>query len=67
MQVGSPYEDVDITPVIDGKSAKWIKSLVDDAVEKGATMLLPEGGYKQEGNLIYPTVLTGDALRVLGF
>mmetsp|Transcript_33965 Transcript_33965/g.80129 ORF Transcript_33965/g.80129 Transcript_33965/m.80129 type:complete len:530 (-) Transcript_33965:202-1791(-) len=60
LKVGGPYEDeVDITPVIDGKSAKWIKRLVDDAVGKGARMELPKGGYKQQGNLIWPCVLTG--------
>ena len=66
-QVGSPYEEVDITPVIDGKSASWIKGLVDDAMAKGAKMELPKGGYKQEHNLIHPVVLTGatDPLSLL--
>ncbi|EKX47697.1 hypothetical protein GUITHDRAFT_137442 [Guillardia theta CCMP2712] len=60
LKVGGPEEeDVDITAVIDGKSASYIKSLVDDALELGAKLQLPEGGWKQEGNLIHPVVLTG--------
>mmetsp|Transcript_24840 Transcript_24840/g.38991 ORF Transcript_24840/g.38991 Transcript_24840/m.38991 type:complete len:393 (+) Transcript_24840:707-1885(+) len=60
LKIGQPFDEgVDITAVIDAKSASFIKGLVDDAVEKGATMLLPKGGYKQEGNLIHPVMLTG--------
>ena len=60
LRVGMPWEDkVDITPVIDGKSAAFIKGLVDDAQAKGAKLELPEGGWKQSGNLIHPVVLTG--------
>lgn len=60
VQVGSQYEDNDITPVIDKKSAALIEGLVTDATGKGAKMLLPEdGSFKREGNLLWPTILTG--------
>jgi len=61
LKIGQPWdEDVEITAVIDGKSAAWIKSLVEDAVALGAKMELPESEeWKQEGNLIHPVVLTG--------
>jgi glyceraldehyde-3-phosphate dehydrogenase (NADP+) len=60
LKVGMPWDDkVDITSVIDAKSAAFIKGLVDDAVQNGAKMELPEEGWKQTGNLIEPVVLTG--------
>ena len=60
LRVGMPWDDkVDITPVIDSKSAAFIKGLVEDAQAKGAKVELPEGGWQQTGNLIQPVVLTG--------
>jgi len=60
LKVGDPMdEDVDITAVIDKKSADFIESLVKDAIEKGAKLESPVGGFKRTGNLIEPVVLTG--------
>lgn len=60
LKVGHPDDEgVDITAVIDSKSADFIESLVKDAVGKGAKIESPAGGFRREGNLIWPTVLTG--------
>jgi len=60
LKAGHPAEEgVEITAVIDSKSADYIEGLVKDAVDKGASLLLPEGGFRREGNLIHPVVLTG--------
>uniref|UniRef100_A0A7S0Z3S3 NADP-dependent glyceraldehyde-3-phosphate dehydrogenase n=1 Tax=Hemiselmis tepida TaxID=464990 RepID=A0A7S0Z3S3_9CRYP len=60
LKVGHPDDEgVDITSVIDAKSADFIESLVKDAVSRGATLQHPPGGFKREGNLIWPCVLTG--------
>ena len=48
-----PEESASVTPLIDTKSADFVQSLIDDAVEKGATA---KTELKREGNLIYPTV-----------
>lgn len=54
LSVGSPEENNVIVPLINDKSADFVQHLVDDAVEKGATVVT---GNKREGNLIYPTLL----------
>lgn len=54
LSVGSPEQDSTIVPLIDDKSADFVQSLVDDAVQKGATVVT---GNKRERNLIYPTLL----------
>lgn len=56
LSVGSPEENSTIVPLINKKSADFVQSLLDDAVEKGATVVT---GNKREGNLIYPTLLDG--------
>ena len=54
VKVGMPFDEgVTGTPLIDNKSADFVQSLVDDAIEKGATLVL---GNKREKNLIYPTL-----------
>lgn len=54
VKVGMPYDDgVTVTPLIDDKSADFVQSLIDDAIEKGATLVV---GNKRERNLIYPTL-----------
>ncbi|MBU0448657.1 aldehyde dehydrogenase family protein, partial [Bacillus thuringiensis] len=47
-------QDSTIVPLIDDKSADFVQGLVDDAVEKGATIVI---GNKRERNLIYPTLI----------
>ncbi|MDC2866637.1 MULTISPECIES: NADP-dependent glyceraldehyde-3-phosphate dehydrogenase [unclassified Bacillus (in: firmicutes)] len=54
LSVGSPEQDSTIVPLIDDKSADFVQSLVDDAIQKGATVII---GNKRERNLIYPTLL----------
>ncbi|RKL64992.1 NADP-dependent glyceraldehyde-3-phosphate dehydrogenase [Salipaludibacillus neizhouensis] len=54
LKVGKSTEDVDITPMIDQKSADYVISLIDDAVEKGAT-IVTKGIV--DGNLLGPTLL----------
>ncbi|MFV0557669.1 MAG: aldehyde dehydrogenase family protein, partial [Enterococcus sp.] len=54
LSIGSPVENNVIVPLIDAASAEFVQGLVDDAVEKNATVVT---GNKREGNLIYPTLL----------
>lgn len=54
LKVGQPEDNADITPVIDSKTIKFIKGLVDDALQKGAKLVL---GNKYENNLMYPTLI----------
>lgn len=53
LTVGDPFDNADITPVIDTNSADYIEGLVRDAQEKGATELTP---FKREGKLLWPTL-----------
>jgi glyceraldehyde-3-phosphate dehydrogenase (NADP+) len=54
LSVGSPEENKTIVPLIDTKSADFVQGLIDDALNKNATLVT---GNKREGNLIYPTLL----------
>ena len=54
LSVGMPEDDATVTPLINDKSADYVQSLIDDAKEKGATVVT---GDKREGNLLYPTLL----------
>ena len=51
LTVGDPFDNADITPVVDNASADFIWGLIQDAQEKGAKALSP---IKREGNLIWP-------------
>ena len=53
LTVGDPFDNADITPVIDTASADFIWSLIEDAQEKGAQALTP---IKREGNLLWPVL-----------
>lgn len=54
LKVGNPEEnDVSIVPLIDEKAADFVWDLIDDAIEKGAHLIL---GGKREKNIIYPTL-----------
>lgn len=53
--IGNPLqEDTFIGPVINEKAANDIKLSIEQAISAGATVAL---GNKQEGNVIYPTIL----------
>lgn len=54
LTVGDPRDNVDIVPLIDGKSTEFVMTLIEDAVEKGAEVL---AGNRVEGNLVYPTLV----------
>lgn len=53
LKVGNPFDDVTITPLIDNKAADYVQTLIDDAIEKGATLIV---GNKRKENLMYPTL-----------
>lgn len=53
LTVGDPFDNADITPVIDNTSADFIWDLIEDAQEKGAQALTP---IKREGNLLWPVL-----------
>ena len=54
LKVGKPAKGVQITPLINHSSADFVQELINEAISKGATLIL---GNKREGNLIYPTLL----------
>ncbi len=54
LSVGSPEEGNTVVPLIDTGSADFVQGLIDDALEKGATLVT---GNKREDNLIHPTLL----------
>lgn len=55
LTVGLPQDNTNITPVISARSADYIMSLVDDAVDKhNAKSLIP---YTRKDNLISPIIL----------
>ena len=53
LTVGNPFDNADITPVIDNASADFIWGLIEDAQEKGAQALTP---IKREDNLLWPVL-----------
>ncbi|HET4686359.1 TPA: NADP-dependent glyceraldehyde-3-phosphate dehydrogenase [Streptococcus pneumoniae] len=53
LTVGDPFDNADITPVIDNASADFIWGLIEDAQEKEAQALTP---IKCEGNLLWPVL-----------
>lgn len=53
LTVGDPFDNADITPVIDNASADFIWGLIEEAQEKEAQALTP---IKREGNLLWPVL-----------
>lgn len=53
LTVSDPFDNADITPVIDNASADFIWGLIEDAQEKEAQALSP---IKREGNLLWPVL-----------
>lgn len=53
LTVGDPFDNADITPVIDNASDDFIWGLIEDAQEKEAQALTP---IKREGNLLWPVL-----------
>lgn len=55
LKSGDPRtEGVTIVPLVNEKSADFVQELIDDALEKGAELVL---GNRREKNLIYPALL----------
>jgi glyceraldehyde-3-phosphate dehydrogenase (NADP+) len=53
LSVGKPEENAEITPLISQEAADYVQELIDDALRKGAKLLI---GNKHEKNLIYPAL-----------
>lgn len=53
LKVGNPEDGCEVTPLINTKSADFVQELIEDAINKGATLLC---GNKRIDNLIYPTL-----------
>ncbi|MEL7608024.1 MAG: NADP-dependent glyceraldehyde-3-phosphate dehydrogenase [Bacillota bacterium] len=51
---GDPRDGAVVVPLIDNASADYVQELIDDALAKGASLLI---GNKRRDNLIYPTLL----------
>lgn len=54
LSVGSPADNSTIVPLIDNKAADFVSNLIDDALDKGATLVT---GNHRDGNLLTPTLL----------
>ncbi|MGL5041524.1 MAG: NADP-dependent glyceraldehyde-3-phosphate dehydrogenase [Culicoidibacterales bacterium] len=54
LEVGLPFENAVITPLINMRSIEKAKALYDDAITKGALPLLE---FKHENNLMWPALL----------
>jgi glyceraldehyde-3-phosphate dehydrogenase (NADP+) len=63
LKVGNPEDDADITPLISDKAADFVQGIIDDAIAKGATLLI---GNRREKNLLYPTLFDNvtEAMRI---
>jgi glyceraldehyde-3-phosphate dehydrogenase (NADP+) len=53
MTVGRPEDNADITTLISTEAADFVQGLIEDAIQKGAKLLI---GNKREKNIIYPTL-----------
>ena len=61
LTIGNPFDNVDIVPLIDEKSAIFVENLVKDAISKGANLLTE---FKREGNLLTPVLLDNVTLNM---
>jgi glyceraldehyde-3-phosphate dehydrogenase (NADP+) len=57
LSFGNPWDDgVMLTPLPEPDKPNYIKSLIDDAISKGASIINSKGG-KMTNNYIYPSVI----------
>lgn len=57
LKLGMPWdEDVNITPLPESGKVAYLKALVEDAVDKGAKVLNPQGG-EHAASFFYPALL----------
>jgi glyceraldehyde-3-phosphate dehydrogenase (NADP+) len=54
LSIGDPFKSNVIGPLINSKQCDYVQGLIDDALQKGATL---KCGNKREGNIIWPTIL----------
>jgi len=54
LSVGRPEDGCEVTPLINEASVEFVKELIDDALNKNATLLI---GNTCKGNLMYPTLI----------
>ena len=58
LNIGLPWQkDVNITPLPEPNKSEFLTSLINDAVEKGASLINENGGYYNK-SFFYPAVLT---------
>lgn len=55
LTVGNPFDNVDVSPLIDKKSFEFVKSLIDDGIKHGGKLLY--GGNVVGYNLLEPTLI----------
>jgi glyceraldehyde-3-phosphate dehydrogenase (NADP+) len=53
LKVGTPQEGAQITPLINNEAADFVQELIDDAISKGAKLII---GNRRMKNLVYPTL-----------
>jgi glyceraldehyde-3-phosphate dehydrogenase (NADP+) len=57
LKFGNPWEDgISLTPLPEPDKPDYIQGLIDDALDKGASILNPKGGERSD-NYIWPAVL----------
>jgi glyceraldehyde-3-phosphate dehydrogenase (NADP+) len=54
LTIGDPEKNATIGPLINSKQCDYVQGLIDDALEKGATLVC---GNKRENNIMWPTLL----------
>ena len=54
LTIGDPAQNNTIGPLISSKQCDYVQGLIDDALEKGATL---KCGNRREGNIMWPTIL----------
>lgn len=55
LTVGNPFDNVDVSPLIDTKSCEFVKSLIEDGIKHGGKLLY--GGNVVGYNLLEPTLI----------
>jgi glyceraldehyde-3-phosphate dehydrogenase (NADP+) len=57
LKAGMPWEDkVSLTPLPEPNKPEYLKGLIDDALSKGAKIMNPDGG-KRDNSYVHPAVL----------
>ncbi|MBD3664869.1 NAD-dependent succinate-semialdehyde dehydrogenase [Sulfitobacter aestuariivivens] len=60
MKIGDGFEEgVDLGPLINGDASEKVKEHMEDALSKGAKIILGSKDEKMAGNFLAPTIMTG--------